>query len=234
MELLTTERVSKTFRDGRAEVRAVDGVSLCVERGSLTALAGRSGSGKTTLLSLLGAADRPSDGRVLFDERDFAKCSDTELARLRRRMGFVFQEFALIRGLSVADNIVYPLIPRGVARSRRDKSARELLARLGIEYCRDKRPEQLSGGERQRVAIARALVGQPEIFLADEPTSNLDAETAGQVAALIREIHQAGTTVILATHDPVLLAAATSVYHLQQGRLVDDEPRSASNSLTNE
>jgi putative ABC transport system ATP-binding protein len=201
----------------RAEVRALDGVSLGVERGSLTVVSGPSGSGKTTLLALLGAVDRPTRGQVFFDDKDLGRCSDVELARVRRRLGFVFQDFALIPNLTAAENVTYPLIPRGVARAERRRRAEEWLSRFGMAGKLAAKARELSGGEQQRVAIARALAGQPEALLADEPTSNLDPATGAALLALLQERHAAGTTLVLSSHDPHVLALATHVHELQGG-----------------
>jgi putative ABC transport system ATP-binding protein len=163
---------------------------------------------------------------VVFDGRELTRCSDTELARIRRRIGYVFQDFGLVRGLTALDNVIYPLIPRGLRRGERDATARELLERLGIEHCSEKRPGQLSGGEQQRVAVARALAGKPDLLLADEPTSNLDAKAAHQFLAILRDIRATGTTVVLASHDPALIDLANPVFRLDGGRVVGvDEGR---------
>lgn len=222
MPILETQQLCKVFQQrGRGEVRAVDDVTLAIDEGSLTVLTGPSGSGKTTLLSLIGALDRATKGKVLFDGRDLTVCSDTELARLRRKIGFVFQDFALLPRLSVVDCVTYSLIPRGIRRQQRADIAREVLADLDIAHCRDVPTEQLSGGERQRVAVARALAGKPQLFLADEPTSNLDAKSEDRCIKLLQDVHATGTTIVIATHDPRLLEIATSVIELRHGHLVD-------------
>src|SRR4051812_9771753 len=166
MLLFETQGLCKYYHPGsRVEVRALEDVSLRIEHGSLTVVSGPSGSGKTTLLALLGALERPTRGRVLFEGKDLGPCSDVELTRVRRRIGFVFQDFSLVPSLSAGENIVYPLIPRGVARAERQRRARELLSRFGLEGKWALRARHLSGGEQQRVAIARALAGQPEVVL---------------------------------------------------------------------
>jgi putative ABC transport system ATP-binding protein len=220
MAQIETRAVCKYFKQGtRNEVRAVDEVSLAVEPGGFMLLTGPSGSGKTTLLALLGALERPTRGMVLFEGRDLAVCSDSELARVRRRMGFVFQNFSLLGGLPVWENITYPLIPRGVRRARRHELAGELLATLGLAEKFHARADELSGGEQQRVALARALAGEPAILLADEPTSNLDAAGGESLMALFQQIHQQGTTLILSSHDPRMPALAGTVLRLEAGRL---------------
>jgi putative ABC transport system ATP-binding protein len=215
--LFEAEAVCKRYRaPGRPDVIALDGLTLAIERGALTALTGPSGSGKTTLLALLGLLERPTSGRIVFDGKEMTNCSDVELARARRRMGFVFQDFALIPGLTAMDNITYPLIPRGVPRAERRSRAMALLERFGLAGRAEARARELSGGEQQRVAIARALAGDPEAVLADEPTSNLDAETAGVLLEALRGLHMAGRTVVVATHDPRLIEAASRVLDLRQ------------------
>jgi ABC-type lipoprotein export system ATPase subunit len=217
--LFETKALCKYYRAGsRNEVRAVDGVSLEVGRGSLTVITGPSGSGKSTLLALLGALERPTRGHVLFDGKDLGECSDVELARVRRRVGFIFQDFALIPNLTAVENVTYPLIPRGVPRAERLRCARELLSRLGMGERLAARARELSGGEQQRVAIARALAGGPEAILADEPTSNLDPDTARALLEVLRQEHAAGKTLFLSSHDPQVIALATRVYELDRGR----------------
>lgn len=218
--ILETRAVCKHFKTSASgDVRAIHEVSLAIEQGSFVALTGPSGSGKSTLLALLGALDRATRGSVLFEGRDLATCSDTELARARRRMGFVFQSFSLIRGLPVWENVTYPLIPRGVRRRRRAELAAELLAGFHLADKQYARPEELSGGEQQRVAIARALAGQPAVLLADEPTSNLDAASSEALAQTFQDIHARGTTVVLATHDRRLISLASAVHELNSGQL---------------
>jgi putative ABC transport system ATP-binding protein len=218
--VLEARAVGKVYRAGsRAEVRALDDVSLAVPAGSWVAATGPSGSGKTTLLALLGALDWPSRGEVLFRGRSLAGCSGHELGRVRRRLGFVFQNAGLIPGLPAWENVAYPLVPRGVSRAERRARAEALLTRLGLIERLTALPEELSGGEQQRVAVARALAGEPEVLLADEPTSNLDPAAAEGLVALLREVHARGTTVFVASHDPRLVAVATRVYELVGGRL---------------
>jgi putative ABC transport system ATP-binding protein len=220
MLLFETQSLCKFYRAGTGdEVRALDDVTLRIERGSVLVVTGPSGSGKTTLLALLGALERPTRGAARFEGKNLVECSDVELARLRRRMGFVFQDFGLIPNLSAAENITYPLIPRGVPRAERLRRARELLSRFGIETKLTVRAQELSGGEQQRVAVARALAGQPEVILADEPTSNLDPVTARVLLEVFRELHAAGTTLILSSHDPAVIALASRICELEAGKL---------------
>jgi putative ABC transport system ATP-binding protein len=218
--VVEARRVSRYYRQGTpAEVRAVDDVSLRVERGSFVVLSGPSGSGKTTLLALLGALERPTCGEIRFAGRDLSRLADAELARVRRNIGFVFQDFALIPRLPIWQNITYGLIPRGIARQERLNQARFLLTRFGLESKLRAHPEELSGGEQQRVAVVRALIGQPQILLADEPTSNLDPAAGAQVLAHFQEIHAAGTTIVVATHDPEWATLKTDLYQMGAGHL---------------
>jgi putative ABC transport system ATP-binding protein len=220
MSILEVRHLCKFYRAGsRVEVRALEDVSLEIPAGAFVLLSGPSGSGKTTLLALLGGLERPSSGQALFAGRDLAGCSDVELARLRRRMGFVFQDFALIPNLPAWENITYPLIPRAVPRAERGRLAGEWLSRLGLGDRLAARPRELSGGEQQRVAVARALAGRPEVVLADEPTSNLDEESGQAVIGLLQQAHAEGKTVVASSHDPRLAALATRVYELKAGRL---------------
>ncbi len=211
---------SRSFRSGRGKtIRALDGLSLSVPRGGFLAVTGPSGCGKTTLLALLGALDRPTGGAVLFDGNDLGSASEAERSRVRRRLGIVFQQSYMIRGLPLWENVTYPLVPRGVAARERRRIAATLLERVGIAGREDASPEELSGGECQRVGIARALAGDPDALLVDEPTSDLDHKTGEAVVALFREVHAAGKTVVVATHDPAFEALATSQCRLHDGRL---------------
>ena len=220
MSLFETQALCKYYRaKTRAEVRALDDISLRIERGSITVISGPSGSGKTTLLALLGALDRPTRGQVFFDGQGLGRCSGMQLARVRRRIGFIFQDFALIPKLTAEENITYPLIPRGVSRADRGRHARELLARFGMENKLTVRACSLSGGEQQRVAIARALAGQPEALLGDEPTSNLDPANGEVFVALVRQLNSEGKTVVFSSHDPDMIALATHRYELGAGKL---------------
>src|SRR5262245_30574129 len=220
MAIFQARHLSKTYRAGTAgEVRALSDVALEVPAGSFVLLTGPSGAGKTTLLAILGALERPSAGQLLFAERDLSRCSGAELARIRRRIGFIFQDFALIPGLSVAENITYPLIPRGLTRAEQNRLAQDVLSRLGLVDKAMSRPSELSGGEQQRVAIARAFAGNPEALLADEPTSNLHENAGETIIELLRQAHAEGKTVVVSSHDTRLRRLATDVFELASGRL---------------
>jgi putative ABC transport system ATP-binding protein len=222
MIILKARQVSKIYRPGSAaEIPALQDVSLSVPVGSFTVLSGPSGSGKTTLLALLGCMERPTKGQIIFAGQDLQDCSDAEMARVGRRMGFVFQDFALIPGLSARENITIPLIPRGVARHERYTLGRRLLSQLGLEDKAAIKPGELSGGEQQRVALARALAGNPEVILADEPTSNLDEEAGKNVVEILLQAHSQGLTIVASSHDPRLASLASHHCILKKGRIVE-------------
>jgi putative ABC transport system ATP-binding protein len=218
--VIQAERLCKFYRgSNNEEIRAVDDVSLTISAGRFGVLTGPSGSGKTTLLSLLGALSRPSSGSIVLAGRDLNDCSDVGLARIRRNIGFVFQNFSLLPRLPVWENVTYPLIPRGIVASARFEIARDVLKRLGMANKIENRADQLSGGEQQRVAVARALAVEPQILLADEPTSNLDRRTAAELTEIFQEIHRTGVTLVLSTHDSAMLDLATDVFELTEGKI---------------
>ena len=226
MPILETRGLTKVYRRGASEVRAVDGITLAVEPGEFMAIMGRSGSGKTTLLDLLGCLLRPTDGELEIDGRSVVGASDGELATIRReRIGFVFQEFNLIQSLTAIENVLLPLRygPR-----RRDAKGRatELLELVGLANRASHRPTELSGGEQQRVAIARALVNEPAVVLADEPTGELDSATSDTLMATLRVLNrERGVTMIIVTHDAGIAGATDRVVRLSDGRVVADEAR---------
>ncbi len=216
-DVVRAENLTKIYRRGTEEVRAVDGLSFSVASGEFTAIVGPSGSGKTTLLQLLGAMDTPTSGRLQVAGHDLGGLSDAALTRLRREhIGFVFQQFGLLPTLSVAENVALPALL-----GRRDAKARveELLETVGLAHRRRHRPAELSGGEMQRVAIARALVNRPRLLLADEPTGSLDSATGAEILALFQSLRRDGLTVIVVTHNESLALAADRLLLLRDGRL---------------
>src|SRR5881394_1760341 len=208
--LVKLTNIDKTYRLGDVRVRALAGINLDIDRGDFIALAGPSGSGKTTLLNLIGCIDKPDSGRIAIDSVDVTPVPLHRLAELRRdTLGFIFQTFNLIPVLTAYENVEYPLLLSGVARRERAERVNRWLEQVGIANQSKQRPDHLSGGQRQRVAIARAMVANPKLVLADEPTANLDSETAAHILDLLAEINTAtNCTFVFSTHDASLIARA--------------------------
>jgi putative ABC transport system ATP-binding protein len=226
--------VSRLYRQGATEIRAVDSVSLRIDPGEFVVVAGPSGSGKTTLLQLLGALDRPTAGEILVEGRNLADLGDGDLTELRlRTIGFVFQQFNLIPTLTARENVELALAPTGARGGDRREQAAALLRIVGLAERGDHLPAQLSGGEQQRVAIARALANGPDVLLADEPTGNLDSATGTEIVGLLRSLAgDHGRTVVLITHDPAIAAQAPRVVRMQDGRLAEAERPATANATT--
>ncbi|MFP9191466.1 ABC transporter ATP-binding protein [Natronosalvus vescus] len=218
-DALAMTDVRKTYHVGEP-VHALDGVSLSIPRGSYTAIMGPSGSGKSTLMNLIGCLDTPTEGTVVIDGQDVAQLSERERTRLRgTTVGFVFQTFNLMPRLDALENVALPQLFRGASRSERHDRAEDLLERVGLGDRVDHLPNELSGGQRQRVALARALVNDPAIVLADEPSGNLDTETEAEVLDLFEAFHDAGTTLIVVTHERHVAERADRIVHLLDGRI---------------
>ena len=215
--------VVKRYGSGDAQVTAVGGADLIVGAGEFLALVGPSGSGKTTLLQLLGAMDRPSDGRLAFEGRELGGLGDGELSRLRREaIGFVFQQFNLIPTLTAQQNVEAAIAPTGASSPERRTRAAAMLDRVGLAGRAAHLPTQLSGGEQQRVAIARALANGPRVLLADEPTGNLDSARGEEIIGLLQALNaEEDLSVVLITHDPAIAGAARRVVRLRDGRIAD-------------
>lgn len=215
--------------EGKRQVRALDGVSLAIERGELVSLVGPSGSGKSTLLNLIGGLDRATSGDVVVDGEALARLSDDQLTRVRRdKIGFIFQFFNLLPTLSCLENVAIPLHLRGWPRKRIDERARELLNLVKLGSRMDHLPDELSGGERQRVAIARALSVYPPILLADEPTGNLDTSTGQEILRLIHDLHrELGSTILIVTHDRSVAESCNRTIALREGSVIEDVRRGA-------
>ena len=219
--LLEVREVRRSY--GSPPVNACDGVSLSVSRGEFVAIVGPSGSGKSTLLNLIGTLDRPDSGSVMIDGMDVSSLNDAELSGVRASLiGFVFQQFHLSPGVTALDNVADGLLYRGIPLAQRREKACEALEKVGLGHRIEHRPHQMSGGERQRVAIARALVGEPALLLADEPTGNLDSRSGDAIVSLLRELNDAGTTIIVITHDNDLAASLPRQIMIRDGRVVSD------------
>lgn len=215
---------TRYFRLGDATIKAVDGIDITLDKEEIVALEGPSGSGKTTLLQLLGALDRPTTGEVLFEGRDLAVLSDSELAELRlRSFGFIFQQFNLLTTLTAVQNVEAGLAPLGVSAGELRERSLAMLAEVGLRDRAFHLPSQMSGGEQQRVAIARALLAEPHVVLADEPTGNLDTKSGADVIALLTDLAaRHGTTIIVATHDAGLASRAPRRLSMKDGKLTGD------------
>jgi putative ABC transport system ATP-binding protein len=222
MPTLKMTDVSKSYRTELVETRALHGISLTIEDGEFVAVSGPSGSGKTTFLNVTGLLDGFDAGCYELDGADVSKLSDREQARARNeKIGFIFQSFNLIPDLDVYDNVDVPLRYRGFAAAERRRRIEEAVGQVGLGARLRHLPSQLSGGQQQRVAIARALAGGPRLILADEPTGNLDSATANEIMNLLHEVNDAGTTIIMVTHDPGCAAHAARQIHILDGRLID-------------
>jgi putative ABC transport system ATP-binding protein len=225
MEVIQLQEATRVYKIGEVETHALRGVNLTIEDGEFTAIVGPSGSGKTTLLQLMGCLDRPTSGRVLLKGEDITQLGANKRADLRRgTIGFVFQFFALIPGLSAYENIELPLLLSGVNGGKRRARVQELLEAVGLTERARHRPDQMSGGEQQRVAVARALSTKPVLILADEPTANLDTENGRQVMEIMLRLNEeTGTTFVCATHDPRVVPFARRVVELRDGKVSDDK-----------
>jgi len=223
---LLLEQVTKVYRKGESEVRALDGVGLSIDKGEYLAIVGPSGSGKTTLLNILGCLDSPTSGKMVYDGRELRGMGEEALSEYRRdRISFVFQSYNLIPVLTVRENVELPLvIERKLGKAESETRADEMIAAVGLSGMENRFPRELSGGQEQRVAIARALVKRPLVVLADEPTANLDSKTAEEIVELMKRINaERGTTFIFSTHDRLVMDHARRVVTIRDGRITSDE-----------
>ena len=223
MNVIELNQISRTFGMGNGAHKALRDVNLMVPKGEFLVIMGPSGSGKSTLLNIIGLLDQPDDGEYMLDGRDVSFLSQRRQAKIRRNnIGFIFQNFNLIGRLNILENVSLPLLYKGVSTIKRYERASEILKYLGIQEKEYYLPNQLSGGQLQRAAIARAMVNRPSIVLADEPTGNLDTKSSKLIMAALREIHEAGNTIIMVTHNPDLAAYADRVIRLVDGQIEEE------------
>lgn len=222
--LIKLDDVTKVFLTDEVETHALAGIHFEIQPGEFVSIAGPSGCGKSTLLSILGLLDSPSSGTYLLNGRPVQDLSLPERARIRNReIGFIFQSFNLIGDLTVYENVELPLTYRGMPAAERKSAVNEALEKVGMAHRAKHLPSQLSGGQQQRVAVARALAGKPAVLLADEPTGNLDSKNGDAVMQLLTQLHSAGATIVMVTHDARFSAHANRTIHLFDGRIVDEQ-----------
>ena len=222
--LIDIQSLYKIYNEGKeSEVRALDGVSLQIEKGEFVAIVGQSGSGKSTMMNVLGCLDIPTYGDYFLDGTDVTSLTDKQLAHVRNKeIGFIFQGYNLIQELDALENVTLPLIYQGISVFDREDIAMEALAKVGMDDRAHHRPNEMSGGQQQRVAIARAIATKPPIIMADEPTGALDSKTGKHVLEILRDLYRSGTTILLITHDDGIAATAKRVVRLSDGRIVSD------------
>ena len=225
--LIDIRNLYKIYNEGKeSEVRALDGVTLTIDRGEFVAIIGQSGSGKSTLMNILGCLDIPTYGDYHLDGTDVTELTDRQLAHIRnKQIGFIFQGYNLIPALSARENVELPLIYQGVGMGQRAERAMESLERVGMADRADHKPSEMSGGQQQRVAIARAIAARPPIIMADEPTGALDSKTGRQVLEILHSLHEEGSTIILITHDNGIAATAERIVRLSDGHIISDGTR---------
>ena len=226
--LIEFKDVCKYYYMGDTVVKAADGISFQVFQGEFVAIVGQSGSGKSTCMNIIGCLDVPSDGTYLLDGRDVGQMNKNELAEIRNELlGFIFQQYNLLPKLNLLENVEVPLMYAGVPKKERRERARVALEMVGLADKMKHRPNELSGGQQQRVSIARALVGEPSVILADEPTGALDSRTGREVLGILQELHAAGHTVVLITHDNSIAVQAQRIIRLEDGHVIYDGPADA-------
>lgn len=220
--MLRVENISKIYKVGDEETRALDGVSLEINKGSFIAITGRSGSGKSTLLYQLSLLDRPTSGEIYFEDILMNKLNDKQQAQLRlEKLGYIFQDYALVPSLTAEENVAFPIMMLGNSFSDARKIAQNSLASVGLEHRFHNLPSQLSGGEQQRVSIARAIAHKPQLIFADEPTANLDSKNAKNILDIFKELHKNGLTIIMITHEKGFTRGATMVLEMLDGKLIN-------------
>lgn len=221
--MLRLENVQKVYRTDTIETVALSRINLDVRAGEFVSIMGPSGSGKSTLLNMMGLLDEPTSGTIVLNGRAILSFKDADLARLRNEeIGFIFQTFHLISDLNAIDNVEIPLLYRKMSATERKKRCQAALERVGLSSRMKHFPAQMSGGQQQRVAIARAIVGKPALLLADEPTGNLDSQMSEEILAILKELNQEGTTIVMVTHDPKMAQETHRTVRIFDGRMVDE------------
>lgn len=221
--LVQVKDICKVYNPGENEVRALDHVSLSIEKGEFVAIIGQSGSGKSTLMNMLGCLDVPTSGEYYLNGKDVSTLTDDEQSDIRNKeIGFIFQGFNLIGNLTAQENVELPLIYRGVSKKERTRLAVEALKMVGLSHRMDHKPSEMSGGQQQRVAIARAIAAAPPVILADEPTGNLDSASSREILQILKKLYVGGRTVILITHDNGIAAQAKRVIRIMDGKIESD------------
>ena len=221
--MIKMQGIRKEYRMGESNVvKALDGVDIHIKPHEFVSIIGPSGSGKSTLMNIIGCLDVADSGTYLLDDQEIGDYSEDELATVRnKKIGFIFQQFNLLPKLSARENVELPLIYQGMSAHKRRQRSREVLERVGLADRMDHKPTELSGGQQQRVAIARALAGHPSLLLADEPTGNLDSKTGAEVMRLFHELHQAGNTIVLITHDANIAGQTPRAIHIHDGKVLE-------------
>ncbi|SFR16966.1 ABC transporter ATP-binding protein [Desulfoscipio geothermicus] len=218
--VIDTRQLVKIYQNGSEELKVLDDVNIKVSNSDFIAILGPSGSGKSTLMNILGCLDIPTSGQYYLDGLDVLKASDNELAEIRnKKIGFIFQKFNLLPKLTAVQNVMLPLLYRGVKEEEAWETAREKLSILGLEARLHHRPNELSGGQQQRVAIARAIVGTPQLLLADEPTGNLDSKSSGDAMEIFKELNRQGNTIVIITHDIEVAEQVRKIFYIRDGKI---------------
>lgn len=234
-KIIEMKEISRIYKMGSEVVRALQSITIDINKGEYVAFMGPSGSGKSTLMNIIGCLDTPTSGTYILNGHDVSHLTENELAEIRNKeIGFVFQTFNLLPRASALDNVALPLIYAGYGRSEREEKALQALANVGLADRAHHRPNELSGGQRQRVAIARALVNNPSIILADEPTGNLDSKTSYDIMDLFQQLHDQGNTIIMVTHEDDIAHYSHRIVRLRDGLIESDEPNEAVRTTTAE
>ena len=230
--MIELRNLYKINGSGENEVRALDGINLTINKGEFVAIVGQSGSGKSTCMNIIGCLDVPTSGQYILEGIDVSTMHDDRLSEIRnKKLGFIFQQYNLIQGISILENVELPLLYAGLSKAERKEKAMKALSRVGIQAKAKNFPSQLSGGQQQRVSIARALAGNPSVILADEPTGTLDSKTGKEVLRFLQELHSEGNNIVLITHDNSIARKAKRIVRLSDGKIIYDGPSDDPNAV---